>query len=107
LGGRFAPEQVADLVRNTHPKWNIKVAGRGGRRYLPFVFTEQGVAMRSSVLRSKRAVQFNIEIMHAFVRLSLNPVNDLNGAQRLNDWNDWNGLSGLWRTRRNGKSAFW
>jgi ORF6N domain-containing protein len=39
------------------------------RKYLPFVFTEQGVAMLSSVLRSERAVQVNIEIMRAFVRL--------------------------------------
>ena len=42
---------------------------RGGRRYLPYAFTEQGVAMLSSVLRSNRAVQVNIEIMRAFVRL--------------------------------------
>jgi len=42
---------------------------RGGRRYLAFVFTEQGVAMLSSVLRSPRAVQVNIEIMRTFVRL--------------------------------------
>ena len=42
---------------------------RGGRRYLPYVFTEQGVAMLSSVLNSKRAVEINIEIMRAFVRL--------------------------------------
>jgi len=46
-----------------------KVAGRGGRRYLPYMFTEQGVAMLSSVLKSKRAVQVNIAIMRAFVRL--------------------------------------
>jgi len=46
-----------------------KVTGRGGRRYLPFVFTEQGVAMLSSVLRSRRAVQVNIEIMRVFVQL--------------------------------------
>ena len=38
-------------------------------KYLPYVFTEQGVAMLSTVLRSKRAVQVNIEIMRAFVRL--------------------------------------
>jgi hypothetical protein len=44
-------------------------AGRGGRRYLPYAFTEQGVAMLSSVLRSERAVRVNIEIMRAFVRL--------------------------------------
>jgi hypothetical protein len=43
--------------------------GRGGRRYAPFAFTEQGVAMLSSVLRSKRAVLVNVEIMRAFVRL--------------------------------------
>lgn len=41
----------------------------GGRRYLPYVFTEQGVAMLSSVLNSKQAVQVNIEIMRAFVSL--------------------------------------
>lgn len=39
------------------------------RKYLPFAFTEQGVAMLSSVLRSPRAVHVNIEIMRAFVRL--------------------------------------
>lgn len=43
--------------------------GRGGRRYAPYVFTEQGVAMLSSVLRSKRAVAVNIEIMRAFVEM--------------------------------------
>jgi len=41
----------------------------GPRRAKPYAFTEQGVAMLSSVLRSKRAVQVNIEIMRAFVRL--------------------------------------
>ncbi|MBI4706047.1 MAG: ORF6N domain-containing protein [Deltaproteobacteria bacterium] len=46
-----------------------KPGGRGGRRSLPYAFTEQGVAMLSSVLRSPRAVQVNIEIMRAFVRL--------------------------------------
>ena len=43
--------------------------GRGGRRYLPYVFTEQGVAMLSSVLNSERAVQVNIQIMRAFTKL--------------------------------------
>ena len=42
---------------------------RGGRRRPPYVFTEQGVAMLSSVLKSKRAVLVNVEIMRAFVRL--------------------------------------
>ena len=46
-----------------------KPEGRGGRRYLPYAFTEQGVAMLSSVLNSKRAIQVNIAIMRAFVKL--------------------------------------
>lgn len=41
----------------------------GGRRYLPYAFTEQGVAMLSSILKSKRAIQVNIAIMRVFVRL--------------------------------------
>jgi len=41
----------------------------GGRRYRPYAFTEQGVAMLSSVLHSPRAIQVNIEIMRAFIRL--------------------------------------
>ena len=41
----------------------------GGRRYIPYVFTEQGVAMLSSVLRSKRAIQVNIQIMRTFTKL--------------------------------------
>lgn len=43
--------------------------GRGGRRYLPYAFTEQGIAMLSSFLRSKRAIEVNIAIMRTFVRL--------------------------------------
>ena len=43
--------------------------GRGGRRYLPHAFTQEGVAMLSSVLHSKRAAQVNITIMRAFVKL--------------------------------------
>jgi len=42
---------------------------RGGRRYAPYMFTEQGIAMLSSVLNSDRAIQVNIQIMRAFVRL--------------------------------------
>ncbi len=43
--------------------------GRGGRRYAPYAFTEQGVAMLSSVLSSPQAIAVNIEVMRAFVRL--------------------------------------
>jgi hypothetical protein len=41
----------------------------GGRRYLPYAFTQEGIAMLSSVLRSPRAVAVNIEIMRAFIRM--------------------------------------
>lgn len=43
--------------------------GSGGRRYAPYVFTEQGVAMLSSVLNSERAIEVNIAIVRAFVKL--------------------------------------
>ena len=47
----------------------ISKKGRGGRRTLPYAFTEQGVAMLSSVLKSERAIDVNIAIMRAFVKL--------------------------------------
>ena len=46
-----------------------KIESLGGRRYLPLVFTEQGVAMLSSVLKSERAALVNIEIVRVFVKL--------------------------------------
>lgn len=59
--------------------------GRGGRRYAPYAFTEQGVAMLSSVLRSDRAVEVNIWIMRTFVKLRdiLSTHKDL--ARKLDD----------------------
>ena len=50
-------------------QYAISKPGRGGRRTNPYVFTEEGVAMLSSVLNSERAVQVNIAIMRVFVRL--------------------------------------
>ena len=47
----------------------ISSSGHGGRRYLPYAFTEHGVAMLSSVLNSERAVQVNILIIRAFVKI--------------------------------------
>ena len=47
----------------------ISSGAHGGRRYAPYAFNEQGVAMLSSILRSPRAIAVNIEIMRAFVRL--------------------------------------
>ena len=67
--GEFA-DLRSQIVTSSFPEW-------GGPRYAPMAFTEQGVAMLSSILRSKRAVLVNIEIMRAFVR-----VREILGAHR-------------------------
>ena len=59
--------------------------GRGGRRSAPYAFTEQGVAMLSSVLRSPRAVRVNIAIMRAFVRLRQELASNTEFAKKLNE----------------------
>jgi hypothetical protein len=61
----LAPEEAQSLTS----QFAISKNGRGGRRTLPHAFTEHGVAMLSSVLNSQRAVQLNILIIRAFVRL--------------------------------------
>jgi len=60
-------------------------AGRGGRRYAPYVFTEQGVAMLSGVLRSDQAVAVNIAIMRAFVELRRAATSDATIEKRLEE----------------------
>ncbi|MBI3461771.1 MAG: ORF6N domain-containing protein [Planctomycetes bacterium] len=60
---QLSPQEFADL------KSQFVTSNWGGRRTPPYAFTEQGVAMLSSVLRSPRAVAVNIEIMRTFVRL--------------------------------------
>ncbi|MCX6646153.1 MAG: ORF6N domain-containing protein [bacterium] len=57
----------------------------GGRRFPPYAFTEQGVAMLSTVLNSERAVKVNIEIMRAFVRLREILASNRDLARKLND----------------------
>lgn len=57
--------------------------GRGGRRYAPYAFTEQGVAMLSSVLKSTRAIAVNIEIMRTFVRMRKLLASNKELAQKL------------------------
>jgi hypothetical protein len=70
---RFPPDFMFRLTEEEVGSLRSQIAtsnaGRGGRRYQPFAFTEQGVAMLSSVLNSERAVAVNIEIMRAFVRV--------------------------------------
>lgn len=68
---RFPQDFMFQLTREEFVglRSQIVISNRGGRRYLPYAFTEQGVAMLSSVLNSKRAVLVNIHIMRAFVNL--------------------------------------
>ncbi len=61
---QLSAEERASLILQS-----ARAKGRGGRRTPPYVFTEQGVAMLSSVLKSQRAVLVNIVIMRAFVKL--------------------------------------
>jgi hypothetical protein len=58
---------TATEAENLRFHLGISSSGHGGRRYLPYAFTEQGVAMLSSVLRSTRAVQVNLAIMRTFL----------------------------------------
>jgi hypothetical protein len=65
-----------------------KTGGRGGRRTAPYAFTEQGVAMLSSVLSGTRAIAVNIEIMRTFVRVRALAVTHGELAKRLSDLED-------------------
>jgi len=66
---RFPEDFMFRLTKEEFLRCQNDTSKRGGRRYLPYVFTEQGVAMLSSVLHSRRAVLANIQIMRAFVSL--------------------------------------
>ena len=61
----------------------ITKTGRGGRRYLPYVFTQEGIAMLSGVLNSERAVQVNIAIMRTFVKLRQFLINNEELAKKI------------------------
>lgn len=65
----FMFQLTSEEAESLRSQFATSKQGRGGRRYAPYVFTEQGVAMLSSVLNSERAIEVNIAIMRAFVRL--------------------------------------
>jgi hypothetical protein len=65
----FMFQLTADEAEALRSQIATSKTGRGGRRYTPFVFTEQGVAMLSTVLNSERAILVNIAIMRTFVQL--------------------------------------
>ena len=67
--GDFMFQLTKDEAESLRSQFVTSKIGRGGHRYLSYAFTEQGVAMLSSVLRSDRAVAVNIAIVRTFVRL--------------------------------------
>jgi hypothetical protein len=73
----------ADEYAALRSQFVISNVGRGGRRYAPYAFTEQGVAMLSTVLNSERAVIVNIDIMRTFVRVRELATTQQDLAQRL------------------------
>ena len=85
---RFPPDFMFQLTKTEFQnlKSQIVTSNWGGlRRAAPYAFTEQGVAMLSSVLNSRRAVQVNIEIMRAFVRLRELMATHKDLVRRLNE----------------------
>jgi len=63
---QLCDDEIKNLLRS---QIAISKSIRGGRRYLPYVFTEQGVSMLSTVLKSEKAIDININIMRAFVQM--------------------------------------
>jgi len=76
---QLTPEEISNL------RYQFGTSSWGGRRYLPYAFTEQGVAMLSGVLRSGQAVKVNVEIMRAFVRLRRMVNEQAELARKLDD----------------------
>lgn len=84
---RFPDDFMFQLTKeefaNLRSQYVISSGNWGGRRYPPYVFTEQGVAMLSSVLRSREAIQVNIEIMRTFVKIRQMLLDNKNLDQKL------------------------
>lgn len=73
---RFPPDFMFEI---TEKEWEslrsqIVTSNRGGIRYMPYAFAEQGVAMLSSVLRSEKAIEVNIQIIRAFILIRQNTL---------------------------------
>lgn len=86
---RFPSDFMFQLTREERDELRsqfvISSTGWGGQRVLPYAFTEQGVAMLSSVLKSSRAVQVNISIMRTFVQIRRTLASNTELALRIRD----------------------
>jgi hypothetical protein len=86
---RFPDDFMFQLTDNEHRALRSQIVtskkGKGGRRYLPYAFTEPGVAMLSSILNSSKAVKVNIEIIRTFIRLREYIQSNKEFAYKLNE----------------------
>ena len=85
---RFPKEFCFQLTREEYNSLRSQIVtskGKGGRRYLPYVFTEQGIAMLSAVLRSDVAIQVSIRIMNTFVEMRRFMANNSLVLNRINE----------------------
>ena len=86
---RFPSHYMFQLTKEEYKLLTSQIAmskkGRGGRRTMPYVFTEQGVAMLSSVLNSARAIQINIKIIDTFVQMRSWALDNKELAKRVAD----------------------
>ena len=87
---RFPDDFMIQLTRSefNNLKYQFGTSSWGGARKLPKAFTEQGIAMLSGILRSKWAIQVNITIMRAFVRLRQWAVTHKQMAAKLSGWSE-------------------
>lgn len=86
--GRFPADFMFQLTSSEYAdlkSQSVMPSAWGGRRTPPYAFNEQGVAMLSSVLRSQRAVEVNVEIMRAFVRIRELVANHTDLVRRLDE----------------------
>jgi phage regulator Rha-like protein len=86
---RFPSDFMFQLTRKEYESLRFQFGtsnkSRGGRRYLPYAFTEHGVTMLSSVLKSKKAVAMNISIIRAFIQLREMLATNKDLAQRMDE----------------------
>ncbi len=84
---RFPADFMFELDKNEFKSLRTQIASsnRGGTRYLPFAFTEQGVAMLASVLNSAKAIDVNIQIVRAFVFLRQYALTNTDLTNKLKD----------------------
>ena len=86
---RFPLHYMFQLTHEEYTNLRSQIATsniqRGGRRYMPYVFTEQGVAMLSSVLNSEKAIQINIQIIDTFVKIRKWAVENKNKNNEIED----------------------